>query len=145
MSTPLFIPAVTYVRKLALERPITLRQLCRRAGIICRASGPWTERKVEIVRGETLRIFAEPGDWGALQIQTPVTGTRTRARLALEILAYGVHDLVARQSLLAHEGPGLRPPRGRPRKAHALNARERQRRFREKMRTARILSADTRA
>lgn len=135
MSIPLFFPAVTYVRRLSLARPITLRQLCRCAGVVCRASGPWTERKIEIVRGKTLGFVAEPGDWGALRIQTPTTGVRQRSRLALAVLAYGMHDLVAKQSLLSHPWRRLRPPRGRPRRKRPLSACERQRRFRKKMRS----------
>lgn len=132
MSIPLFFPAVAYVQKLVLKRPKNLRQICRSAGVVCKASGPWTERKVEMVRGKALRILAEPGDWSALQIETSVSGTKQQAQLALAVLAYGMNDLVAKQSLVGQEWQRLRPPRGRPRKERALSARERQRRFRKR-------------
>lgn len=134
MSIPMYIPAPSYVRRLPLKRPMTLDMLCQRVGIECRASGLWTKRQVEIVHGDTLEIMAEPGDWGAVQIRTPERDAKRKARLALAVLAYGLHDLAARQSVIASRCFQLRPPRGRPRKARALSVRERQRRFREKNR-----------
>lgn len=132
MSIPIFLPPVVYTPSLMLRSPISVKELCDRAKIPCRASGAWVERKVEIVRAPKLAVFAEPGDWGSIRIEAPVSGRQQRARLALAVLAYGLNDLVAKQSLQGQQWVKLRPPRGRPRSKKPLSTRDRQRRFREK-------------
>ena len=131
MSIPLFFAPVKYVRELFLSAPLTLMELCQQAGITCKASGAWTDRRIELIRNDKLEVFAEPGDWGSVRIKTPDCDEQQQARLALAILAYGMHDLVAKQGVVGCKWLRLGPPRGRPRKRRALSVKERQRRFRE--------------
>ena len=138
MSIPFFYPPVIYVRELSQKTPFTIRQLCQQAGIVCKASGSWADRLVEIVRGKDIKIVAEPGDWGKIRIEMQNDQRMQQARLALAVLAYGMHDLVAKQSISGHDWANLAPPRGRPKKARALSVSERQRRFREKRRGTQI-------
>ena len=134
MSIPLFFPPVSYLKKIPLAPSLalrtTLRELCQHAGIQCKASGGWTDRAVEIVCADEIRIFAEPGDWGKVRIELPDSDIQQQARLALATLAYGMHDLVAKQSLQGAKWRKLGPPRGRPRSSRALSVKERQRKFR---------------
>jgi len=132
MSTILFFPHVTYVKALARRNSLTLAELCNRAGIKCRASGKWTEREVEIVRSDDTAVTAEPGDWGRVRIEMRLRDARQQARFALLVMAYGLHDLVAKQSVRGQEWARLKAPRGRPRQGRALTNKERQRRFRER-------------
>jgi len=135
MSIPLFFPAVKYLPNLVLRDSITIKELCAHAGITCRASGSWTSRKVEIVHADSLSVIAEPGDWGNVIIQMPLHERQQRARLALAVLAYGMHDLVAKQSVAGLAIMRLGPPKGRRKAARAMSVAERQRRFRERKRT----------
>jgi hypothetical protein len=131
MSIPLFFPRVRYVARLALSaRATTLRALCDSAGVACKASGDWTSRVVDLVPAHTLQIAAEPGDWSAVQISLPDGDRRTRARLALATMAYALHDLVARQSIMGAPWAKISLPRGRIASGAALSTVERQRRFR---------------
>ena len=69
MSIPLFFPPILYVPRLHLSaRAKSLRALCRSAGVVCKASGVWTERIVDLIPASDLRIVAEPGDWSPVQI-----------------------------------------------------------------------------
>jgi hypothetical protein len=131
MSIPLFFPAVRYVPRLALSpRATTLRALCESAGVACKASGAWTERIVDVVAAQALEIAAEPGDGAPVRISVPPGNRRHRARLALAAMAYGLHDLVARQSIRGESWTRIALPRGRIPSGAALSTRERQRRFR---------------
>ncbi|MFN3566675.1 MAG: hypothetical protein ACK4V1_11910 [Burkholderiaceae bacterium] len=136
MAIELFLPLPRFVPALSRARALTLREVCERAGVPCRASGAWTQRPIRILaRGNGLSVVAEPGSWGAVQIEVPRgTSERTAARLALGILAYGLLDRVARESIRG--APWAKPPapRGRPRTGTALNVRERQRRLRARAR-----------
>lgn len=132
MSIPLFYPAANFVPTLALTAPVSIEQLCNQAGIKCKASGAWTGRQIELAPGAELKITAEPGDWGKVKLEIPPSEPQHEALLALAVLAYGLHDLVAKQSLSGNTRVALAPPRGRPKKARALSTSERQRRFREK-------------
>ena len=133
MSIPLFFPPATFVPQLLLSTPVSIKALCELAGIECRASGAWTGREIETIEGGKLRVTAEPGDWGRVRIEIPKGDPQKQALLALAVLAYGMHDLVAKQSLLGNKLISVAPPRGRPRKARPLSGSERQRRFRERM------------
>ena len=69
MSLPVFFPAPVYVRQIR-GRSRTIAQLCSAAGVECRAFGNWINRPVVIrAAGDTIRIAAEPGDWGAVEIR----------------------------------------------------------------------------
>ena len=131
MSIPLFFPPVRYVPRLTLSpRATTLRALCESAGVICKASGAWTERVVDVIEAGALGITAQPGDEAPVQISVPKGGRRERARLALAAMAYGLHDLVAKQSIRGEPWTCIALPRGRIPSGAALSSRERQRRFR---------------
>jgi hypothetical protein len=129
---PFFIPPVKYVPTLVSSKFYTIRALCAQAGVLCRASGSWTQRKVQVVYASTLGILAEPGDWGAVRVEIPEKRLKQRSQIALYLLAYGLHDLVAKQSIMQAEWNEVNAPRGRPRCGGALPSRDRQRRFRER-------------
>lgn len=128
----LFYPPPIFRPKLKLARGVPLRELCAKAGVSCRASGAWTERQVEVATGQQLEIWAEPGDWGAVRIEVPNAPPAEQARMALLAMAYGLHDLVAKQSVAHQPWARLKPPRGRPPTGQALTTAERQRRFRKR-------------
>jgi len=131
MSIPLFFPAVRYVRRLAIsKRARTLRALCETAGVECKASGNWTDRIVDLIDGDRILIAAEPGDWSAVQISLPQQDQRIAARIALAVMAYVLHDLVAKQSIMGANWSRVSAPRGRKRSGSALSTAERQRRYR---------------
>jgi hypothetical protein len=131
MSIPLFFPTVRYAPRLTLSPgATTLRALCESAGVVCKASGAWTERVVDIVTGDTLEIVAEPGDGAPVRISLPANDHRSAARLALAVMAYGLHDLVAKESIRGASWTRIALPRGRIPSGAALTTRERQRRFR---------------
>lgn len=132
MSTELFYPPVHYVPTLTLKAPLSLSQLCERAGVACKATGRWTTRQIELTRGPDTRLVAEPGEWGSVIINLPQLGGTDRARAALAALAFGMHDIVAKESIRSADWLRVGPPRGRPRSGRALSTKERQRRFRER-------------
>lgn len=150
MSIPLFFPPVRYVKRLRLERlhprdshrdshgyshVMTLESLCHKAGVPCRGTGLWIQRKVKLVPGSNIDLTAEAGDWGKVQVRIPgllKNISRKDARLAVAALAYALHDLVAKQSLLGNKWAQIKAPPGRPCHRQALTNKERQRRFREK-------------
>jgi len=133
-----FIPPPTYQQAVALNEPLTIEQLCERAQVRCRASGAWTLRMLEVVSGPTLRIVAEPGPWGNVRIEIPPQDAPNKYSLALNALAYGLHDLVARESIKGTAAGAVTPPRGRPRRGSPKSNRQRQRDFRRKVTTQQI-------
>jgi len=134
----LFIPPAIYRPKVRLKHPLSLKQLCENAQVRCRASGAWVERKIEIVSAEALQVIAEPGSWGNVRIMVPHGSYPNRFVLALNILAYGLHDLVARESIRGTALSIVKPDRGRPRRGSAKSNRQRQRELRQRL----SLSAD---
>jgi hypothetical protein len=128
----MFIPPPQYRVKIRLKQALSLRQLCELAHVQCRASGAWVERKIEIVRAKDLQIIAEPGSWGNVRIEIPDSSYSNRFALALNILAYGLHDLVARESIRGTDLSVVRPHRGRPRRGSAKSNRQRQRELRRR-------------
>ena len=131
MSIPFFLPPPTYLPHLSVKKPLTLTALCKLAGVPCRASGAWIEREVEIVSGRELSIVAEPGDWGRVRIVMPASDRTYTARFALVVMAFALHDLVARESIKGAPWAAVTPPRGRRKTGRALTVRERQQRFRQ--------------
>lgn len=82
-------------------------------------------------------IQKEPGNYGKVKIIASFPrDKRKKARLALYILAYGLFDLVARESIRGSPWAKINPPAGRPRIAKAMSNAERQRRFRQKIKLA---------
>lgn len=143
MSNLLFFTHCNYVTSLKLESFFTIEELCKIAGIPCRASGSWINRKVEIRRFspndntsansnllKSLKIEAEPGDWGSVRITIEKDNKKNEARMALLILAYVLHDLVAKQSVAGYPWAKIPPPRGRIKTGKAMTNSERQRLFR---------------
>lgn len=136
MSTPLFFPPPRIVERVDTRGAHTLREVLAEAGAQCRASGAWTERLISIVPSDQCRIEKEPGDWSPVRILLPAgLSERTAARYAIAAMAYGLMDLVARQSIRGQ--PWARParPRGRPSTGVARTNRERQRAYRKRQRS----------
>lgn len=128
MALPLFFPTPRIVAHIDPQAARPLHDLLVQAGVPCRASGRWTERLVTVTAGEQLDIEREPGDWGGVRITVPAgLSARGAARLAVGALAYGLMDLVARESIRGQAWARPTLPRGRPRSGMALSGRERQR------------------
>ncbi len=140
MESLFFCPQPKVVRALvpsAAARAETVRSLCARAGVDCLASGAWTERKVYLVpvpAGEVLSIVKEPGDWSAVQVGLPGVDINSvaAARGALLVLAYGLMDLVARESIRGVVWARPSAARGRPRTGKAMSNAQRQARYRQR-------------
>lgn len=116
MSLPLFFPAVRYVKSLVRTNATTLEDLCAKAGVDCKASGPWTQRLVMVhSAGERQPwVHAEPGDWNAVEIGAPVSKDEVAlARWALGALAFMLFDGVARASIAGEPWARIERPRGR--------------------------------
>lgn len=135
MYTPFFVPPPRFTGRLILRRPRTVRELCALVGVPCRGSGEWTNRLVEVRYGSVLTITALPGDWGSVVITAPVRGVLAQSQLALYLLAYALHDLVAKESIRTTKLAQISPPKGRPRRTRPQSNAERQRRFRERQRS----------
>ncbi len=108
----------------------TVRSLCAAAGIECRASGAWIERPIDVRRDRPFDFCAEPGGYGKVRITLPASDPVTAARDALCVLAYGLHDLVAKESIRGQTWSRVAPPLGRPKQRKSMPGKERQRRFR---------------
>jgi len=135
MSSPFFIPPARIVPSIDVSSAVPLSALLAAAGAECKASGAWTERQIVVDRGAPGLLEREPGDWAAVRIGVVAkVSARSAARFAVLVLAYGIMDLVARQSIAGL--PWARPtvPRGRPRASAPLSAAERQRRWRSRHR-----------
>ncbi|HEY7954685.1 MAG: hypothetical protein ACHQ17_10785 [Polyangia bacterium] len=131
MSIPLFLPPARIVEHLDDRRAIPLRELLAAAGVPCRATGRFTDRLVCVVPGKPGLIEREPGDWAAVRIGVPSgLSARNAARYASAVMAYGLMDLVARESLRGQLWARPTPPRGRPARGLALTGVERQRNYR---------------
>jgi hypothetical protein len=85
-----------------------------------------------VVEGDELRICAEPGPWGKVKIEVPSSKEARRFAIALEALAYGLHDVVARESIRGSHISSVRPRMGRPKKGSQRSNRQRQRDYRER-------------
>ncbi|HMO16543.1 MAG TPA: hypothetical protein PKA63_01945 [Oligoflexia bacterium] len=133
MSNTLFFTPCEYVKCLNIKHFLTLEELCSRAGIPCKASGEWTKRRVSIKHDDYLKIESEPGDWGAVQITMSRDTREKEAKLALQILAYVLHDIVARQSISGLSWAKIPLPKGRIKSGKAMTNAERQRLFRRRM------------
>lgn len=106
-TLPVFFPAPEYIPELPCGDSLPLRQLCRMAGVSCRASGAWTERQVRLFHADDAhredgRIIAEP-QGGTVYVYAPemyCDSEQDMARYALGALAYStLFDLVARESI----------------------------------------------
>lgn len=131
MSNIYFLPQPKFVAQIPLDNYLEIASLCERAKIPCAASGNWTKRKIEISYSNHLQIEAEPGDWGTVKISMRKSSKLLEARLALLILAYSLHDLVAKQSIKTHPWAKIPLPKGRIKTGKAMSNAERQRKFRK--------------
>ncbi|OFZ98641.1 MAG: hypothetical protein A3H35_09705 [Betaproteobacteria bacterium RIFCSPLOWO2_02_FULL_62_17] len=136
MSLPVFFPAPVYVRQIR-GHARSIEALCRLAGVECRALGNWVNRPVVIrALGNRVRVAAEPGDWGTVEITVPsiIDTEQEQARLALGALAYSLFDGVARASVAGHAWSRAAMPRGRrPGAARPKSNAERQLAFRRRI------------
>lgn len=140
MKSPIFFPPPRYVPALpdlgpAAAEAMPIRELCAAAGVVCKASGAWVLRPIQVIpdaadSGQAGLVVSEPGG-GAAQVHVPSgLDDRDAARYALLVLAYSGMDLVARASVAGQ--PWARPMGrpGRPRKPGAKTNAQRQREFR---------------
>ena len=131
---PAILPKVKIVKCSSIgETILTISELFDVAEIECRVTGPSTERKVCLMVGDQIEITREPGPMGMVSLTLPPSNDKTRAVLALGVLAYAVFDYVARESMKGHPLAKSALPHGRPRKVHPLSGAERQRRWRQRL------------
>lgn len=136
MSLPAFWPTPKYQSFVSSVGALLLYDLCERAGVPCRASGEWTKRAVVVVPtdddGGSITVdvvhgtvsIGVPTHWGGTDVKD--------ARYALGALAYGLFDLVARESIKGQPWAQIRRPPGPRRSGIALTSAERQRRYRSR-------------
>ncbi len=132
MSNIFFYPPIIFLNSIKLNKPLSIARLCSQLKIPCKASGDWIERKVEIKYGQQLIIESEPGDWGAVRITMKKSTVVKEAQTALLVLAYALHDLVAKESIKNLTWSRIPVPMGRIKTGKALSNSERQQRFRNR-------------
>jgi hypothetical protein len=142
MKIPLFFPTTIFVPSLNKDDAIPLWRLCTLAGVPCRATGVWINRRVAIDYGADFAVLAEPGDWGVVRVRVPEkTESQFAARWAMAALAYGLMDGVARESIKGAVWARPALPPGRSSKGVAMNNRERQRKFQKNKQIASLQRA----
>lgn len=110
---------------------MSVRDLCERAGVACKASGAWCDRQVAVEVGEKPSVDVCPGYLGSVRVTVPKRlSERDGARWALGALAYCIFDGVARASIAGTSWSRPARPVGRPRLACAKSNAERQRLWR---------------
>src|SRR5256885_4721916 len=126
MGLPVFFPAAEVAAKLPPGQRLTLGQLCELAGVPCRVTGPPAQRRLRLAESPALLAVRQPGPLSEVWLGVPPGPSRSRARKALGLLAYGAFDYGARETLrglaIARPGPGP----GRPASGSAMSAAERQ-------------------
>ena len=132
MSLPVFFPPPDISLRLPRGASTTLLDLCREAGIDCRATGLMAARPLFVGASEKMRAVKMPGHLRGVWLGLPDKKPKRRALLALGLLAYAVFDHGARESLRGLEVARATAGPGRPRRRAPLSAAERQRRRRAK-------------
>lgn len=135
----IFFPAPGYRPRLEQAPQATVRQLCERAGVACKASGARCERGVSWKKGRELAIEAEPGHVGRVHVVLPSNKARSdqvAARNLLLVLAHGLHDGVAKESVRGVDWARRIAPCGRPRALRPKTNAQRQRDWRARQRRA---------
>jgi hypothetical protein len=134
MSLPLNFPIPEYVTQLHLSTSLPLAEFCAFAGVSCKGSGLWRQRKIQAIACTVAFIQAEPGGWGSVCVGVPwahCQSPQSMARYTLGALAYGLFDVVARESVKGQVWTKIKAL-GRPRSGHALTSAERQKRYRQR-------------
>lgn len=126
----MILPKVKIVTKIPRGRRITVKSLCREAGVECKVTGSSALREIHLLTTPELEASREPGPSGPVAVGLPVGNSRDRAVLALGVLAYAVLDYATRESVRGLSIMKSSLPVGRPRKIRALSGAERQRRWR---------------
>ena len=134
MNIPLFYPKVQYVDLSEEEGWITLEELCQNANVLCRASGPWTKRRIKMTASDNGDLFIKAhGSRSDVWVQHPPLNGQDAFRWVLGALAYStLFDGVARESIKNEKWTTIGRPKGRPKSKMALSGKERARLFREK-------------
>jgi len=132
MGLPVYIPQPTIVRSLPPGRSVSFRELCEEAGVSCRVTGMSADRSLKISLAGELSAARMPGNLSPVWLGVPRGPARRRALLALGLLAYGVFDYAARETLRGLPESRAENAAGRPRTGQALTGAERQRRYRQK-------------
>ena len=148
LPSPLFFPPVRWMRNLpqSSEESLTLAQWCERAGVPCRASGEWINRRVSWWRSAEMEIEAEPGYMSPVRIGVPSGVARHGgveiARHILQVLAYStLFDSVARESVRGIPWARNHVQRGRPKSSNPMSNAQRQRNYREGKRQSAAMNA----
>jgi len=132
MSIPVFIPQPQIVRKLPPGETVSFRELCDSAEIPCRVTGISAERTLKIATSPEMASARLPGSLSPVWLGVPAGKPSRRSLLALGLLAYGVFDYAARETLRGRPESRASAGAGRPRGGRALTGAERQRRHRQR-------------
>ncbi len=138
MALPLFFPIPKNVETLP-EGGESLRAWCDAAGVVCRASGAWVERRVIGMPSIEPAIRRVPLN-GAVEIGVPAHHAKSRqsiARYVLGAMAFAIFDHVARETIRGREWSKIEAPRGRRKSGVAQSNRLRQANFRRRQRLER--------
>ncbi len=127
---PVFFPIVNIVRESDIDGGVRLsiRLLCEQSGIPCRVTGPASERRVVVKELEQndLTVSKAPGEFGTVCVST----NNPDPLFVLGVLAYGVNDYAARETVCGRGLFGVQKALGRPRTGRALLESERKRKAR---------------
>jgi hypothetical protein len=132
MGLPVFIDPPEISLVLPEGEPVTFQALCDLAKVKCKVSGISTHRPLRIALARELCSVRLPGQLSPVWLGIPRGAPRRRALLALGVLAYGVFDYAARETLRGLPESRASAGPGRPRKTRPLTVAERQSRHRER-------------
>jgi hypothetical protein len=132
MGIPVFIPQPLVALTLPDGEDVTFCLLCELAGVRSRVTGLSTGRPLRISPAANLSAVKLPGALSPVWLGVPAGTPRRRALLALGLLAYGVFDYAARETLRGLQVSRACADPGRPSSGRALSPAERQRRHRQK-------------
>jgi len=130
MGLPVFFPEPEINLTLPAGKRTTLKGLCVLAGVECRVTGLGAERTIFMASSQRMQIVRRPGALSDIWLGVPPGTTKRRSLLALGMLAYGIFDYGARETLRGLPESRATLGAGRPRSPRALTNVERQRRYR---------------
>lgn len=106
LPSPLFFAPARYVPLVHMDEACvrSIRKWCDIAGIDCKASGAWVERRVGWMETPEMTLTAQPGYVGDVLIGVPSRvvkhGEKEIARYVLQVMAYSeLFDGVVRESV----------------------------------------------